>query len=238
MTRNTLKIIACVTMLIDHIGVILFPDILILRLIGRTAMPLFAFFIGEGCIHTRNRKKYFLQLFILGLICQCAYIAESLITKSGNGLYLNILLTFSCSVILCCCLLNFLEAREKNENKKAIISGALFLVLSAMIYLISTLPSKIGIPLTFDYGFGGIILPIFVLFSKDKKGKLLSFSLGLILMVFTLNYSNSLLSLCSFIPLILLFFYNGKNGKTALKWSFYLFYPLHLAILYLISLLI
>lgn len=54
MNRNQLKIIACISMLIDHIGYVLFPDVTVLRLIGRIAMPIFAFFIGEGCLYTKT----------------------------------------------------------------------------------------------------------------------------------------------------------------------------------------
>jgi len=95
LTRNMLKTIACISMLIDHIGYILFPQIAVLRYIGRLAMPIFAFFIGEGCLHTRDRKKYFLRLFSLGMVCQAVYVLEYLIMGSGDPFYLNILLTFS-----------------------------------------------------------------------------------------------------------------------------------------------
>ena len=54
MSRSTLKIIACISMLIDHLGFVMFPHIPIFHLIGRIAMPVFAFFIAEGAIHTRT----------------------------------------------------------------------------------------------------------------------------------------------------------------------------------------
>lgn len=51
MTSNAIKLIACISMLIDHAGVILFPEYPFLRWIGRLAMPLFAFTVAEGlCI--------------------------------------------------------------------------------------------------------------------------------------------------------------------------------------------
>ena len=56
-------------MLVDHIGYILLPEAAFLRYIGRLAMPIFAFFIGEGCLYTRNRKKYFTRIFGLGVVC-------------------------------------------------------------------------------------------------------------------------------------------------------------------------
>ena len=53
-----LKMIAIVTMLIDHVGVVLFPQYFILRLIGRMAFPIFAYTLVEGFIHTRDVSKY------------------------------------------------------------------------------------------------------------------------------------------------------------------------------------
>ena len=58
LSGNQLKIIAMLTMLVDHIGVQLFPECIILRIIGRLSLPIFAYMIAEGCLHTRNRPKY------------------------------------------------------------------------------------------------------------------------------------------------------------------------------------
>ena len=57
-------------MAFDHIGVALFPKVAILRYIGRLAFPIFAFMIAEGAKYTRNKVKYFLMIFIIGVICQ------------------------------------------------------------------------------------------------------------------------------------------------------------------------
>ena len=58
MNRNVLKIIALITMLIDHIGCIFFPNIIVFRVIGRLSYPIFAMFIAEGYYYTKSRKKY------------------------------------------------------------------------------------------------------------------------------------------------------------------------------------
>jgi hypothetical protein len=55
LSGSTIKIIACILMAIDHIGYHLFPNLIILRIIGRLSMPLFAFFIAEGCYYTKNK---------------------------------------------------------------------------------------------------------------------------------------------------------------------------------------
>ena len=64
---SSLKLLACVFMAIDHVGVRLFPHLIILRIIGRLAFPMFAFFIAEGCRYTRNKLRHFLMIFAVGV---------------------------------------------------------------------------------------------------------------------------------------------------------------------------
>ena len=68
MTSFVIKIIAAMTMFIDHMGLMLFPHMDIFRIIGRLAFPIYAYCIAEGFRYTRNRLKYFLQIFILGVL--------------------------------------------------------------------------------------------------------------------------------------------------------------------------
>ncbi len=239
MNRNQLKIIACISMLVDHMGYVLSPEIEIFRIIGRLAMPIFAFFIGEGCLYTKNRMKYFLRVFLLGIICQAVYIIESLITKSGSGFYLNILITFSLSIILCSAFLHFRE-NCKNGGKKFISIAVLVVTLLSLLALEGFCQNSkdiIGTEITIDYGIFGIILPLCASASKNKAHKLFCFSLGLL--IFGLYfYGPGIKLLCALFSLLLLFSYNGKSGKANLKYFFYAFYPCHLALIYLIGLLI
>ena len=91
---STLKILACILMAIDHMGLVLFPNLIIFRIIGRLAFPIFAFFIAEGCRYTRNKTKRFLMLFVIGAAFMVFYYFY-------NGqVYGNIFMTFSVSVLL------------------------------------------------------------------------------------------------------------------------------------------
>ena len=54
LSSNILKIVACISMLLDHIGFIFFPQYIIFRILGRVAFPIFAFMIAEGCYYTKN----------------------------------------------------------------------------------------------------------------------------------------------------------------------------------------
>ena len=91
---NTLKIIAAVSMVIDHIGFIFFPGIQIFRILGRLALPIFSFMIAEGCRYTKNKLKYFLTIFILDAICQIVYFLY------GGDTDMCVLVTFSLSILL------------------------------------------------------------------------------------------------------------------------------------------
>lgn len=212
---NTLKIIAALTMLIDHTGYILFPDIILLRIIGRLSFPIFAFMISEGCAYTRNRLRYFLGIFILALICQIPYFIVE------KELFWGVLFTFSLSIIAIYSLLLF-----KNSKKaiNRILSAFLFIFVTAAIYILNCL-------FEIDYGFWGCMLPVFASIFKDKKHKIMMFSAGLIILSTTLGTIQpySLLS----IPLLLS--YSGKRGKLNMKYFFYIFYPLHLIVLEIIK---
>ena len=84
MSSFVLKLIAAVTMFIDHAGLLLFPDLEFMRILGRLAFPIFAFFIGEGCRYTSSKLKYFLRVSILGILCQAVYIIEYISSKNRD----------------------------------------------------------------------------------------------------------------------------------------------------------
>ncbi|KPU42376.1 TraX protein [Oxobacter pfennigii] len=72
--NDTLKFIAIITMLIDHIGYVFFPNLIFLRIIGRISFPIFAYNMTIGYINTGNLKKYMMRLLGFGVIAQIPYI--------------------------------------------------------------------------------------------------------------------------------------------------------------------
>ena len=215
LTGNALKILAAIFMTIDHIGVMLFPRVLILRIIGRLAMPIYAFMIAEGCKYTRNKKKYFGMVFGLGAVCQLVYYFAS------GDTYLNILLTFSLSIGL---IYSLQAMHQAKSRQRAVLWSVLFCAGFLAVYGLNQI-------LTIDYGFWGVMAPVFVSFAFVRKfphwTSVLLLGFGLILLAADLGgmQSYSLLA----IPLLLL--YSGKRGKANLKYFFYIFYPVHLAVL-------
>ncbi len=220
LSGNALKIIAMLTMLIDHAGLILFGDFLPFRIIGRLAFPIYAYLIAEGCFYTKKKGRHFLEIFVLGVICQAGYyIAE-------GDLYLNVLLTFSLSVPLVYLVLSA-------KKKKAMIS-CLLLALLLTVLLCERLAS-FGV--YFDYGTAGILLPVLISLGNDKKQRLALFAVGLLALSFSVAPSLPYQWFCLF-AILPLFFYNGRRGALKLKRFFYLFYPVHILALYGISLIL
>ncbi len=222
LTNNQLKIIAMLSMLSDHIGKEFFPDLLILQYIGRLALPIFAYMIAEGCLYTRNKKSYLLKIGLLAVGCQSVYFIFE------HSIYQNILVTFSLSVILIFVIRNFLD---KKDFLTLLLMGSAVLVISVIV-LFPYVVKNTGFQI--DYGLFGVLLPVFVYFAKGKAMKLVAATAGLILISFDLGGYQWI----SLFAVALLWLYNGKRGKMNLKYLFYIFYPSHLAIIYVVKMLI
>ena len=218
LTGNQLKLIAMFTMTIDHIGAILLPQYRFLRIIGRLSMPIYAFMIAEGCHYTHDQKAYFLRLFGLAFLCQVVY---GLVDRS---LYQCILVTFSLSVALICTV----ENARKRKTPGSVFAAA---ALLAGVYFVCERLSLFIPGFHVDYGIWGVLLPVIIYFGGRNT---LSFGLGTLLLCLSLGR----LQWWAMLALPLIALYNGQRGKLRLGWMFYLYYPLHLVILYAISFLL
>ena len=229
-----LKIIAAISMCLDHIGYIFFPRVAIFRIIGRIAFPIFAYMIAEGCKHSRHKLRYFLTVFIVGTVCQVVYYIAM------QDIYMNILLTFSLSIVLIYSLQLVKKCFDLDKSLLfMILSGILFMVLVVGVFFLTYY-------VRFDYGFLGAMLPVFVsLFHSVNMSKpylldnklvsVITFSIGLVLMCL---FSHTVYRYFSLISIVFVLLYSGNRGKLKMKYFFYLFYPLHLALLYVIAMLI
>lgn len=221
LTGNQLKLIALITMTIDHIGMMLFPGVRVLRAIGRIAFPIFAFMIAEGCQYTRNRRKYLLSMVSLAAVCQLVYYFAM------GSLYMSVLVTFSLSIGLI-----YLADYAQAGGRFGTVG--LMAAICGLSFLTHVLPDLI--PHTdygIDYGIWGILLPVLVYFGKDKTEKLRNFAVGQVI----LALGSGSLQWFSLATVPLLAMYNGKRGKRKMKYLFYIYYPAHLVVIYLLSLL-
>lgn len=236
MSGNKLKIIACITMLIDHIGFLLFPKVMLLRYIGRISLPLFAFLIAEGCLHTRSKLRYFLSIFSMAIFCQSVYVIEDLMDGRISSLYLNILFTFAFSILICCAYIKWSNAAKSGSLTAFAYLALFFLTLAFSFLCVEKLGKWIDFPITFDYGIAGIILPLFGVIFTDRKRQIPLFALGLLIYNLLLQAETPYIWY-SLLALPFIASYTGKRGTKRLKLFFYLFYPVHFACLYLVDML-
>lgn len=230
-SNNVLKIIACITMLIDHMGVVLFPKITILRIIGRIAFPIFAFLLAEGCYYTRNKIRHLLVISGFAVVMQVVLFLATRMTD------FSIFIHFSIAVLLCL-VIDLIEKFIK--ERKVIVSIAL--ILSFLISVIMLILIDKNTTYFFsNYGLYGIFVPV-VLYIIRKYIKhihvfvsIMVICLSMVLMHF---FTVWMYQLYGMIACVFILLYNGKKGKYNLKYLFYIFYPLHLVILYAIALIL
>lgn len=238
LNRNFIKIIALVTMLIDHVGYVLYGIVpywlyFVLRCIGRISFPLFAYFVAEGFYYTKNKIKYFITILIFALISQLPYS----LLFNGSTTMLNVLFTFLLSVVL-------MFTFDKLWRETFLELKIAFVVIVFAMFTFVSILLPLLFDITFDYGFYGIMLTFaFYVFKFSKTEQIVSFVI--LLIIYTLvNVIGTNITFFSFIsifsifaiPFIILF--NGEKGKLNLKYIFYWFYPIHIAILYIINILI
>ena len=232
-----LKMIAVITMLIDHTAATILERALmqmlaggpiieqnynvflgiyfVMRIIGRMAFPIYCFLLVEGFHYTKSRAKYALRLFLFALISEIPFdmaFNQKIWDFSYNNVFLTLLLG----------LLTIMAAdwvKERFAEKKALKVILMILCMLAGAALAQFV-------LITDYGAFGVIA-IFIMYLMYQRRMA-----GFALMIVPLAVS-SLMEAAAFLMLIPLHFYNGTRGKQC-KYFFYIFYPAHLLILSLI----
>lgn len=235
LSGNVLKIIAMVSMLIDHIGMFFFPNVTVLRIIGRLSFPIFAFMIAEGCRYTRNKLRYFLTIFILAIIVQMVYFFVE------GSLFMCVLVSFSLAIPMVYALQYFKSVLYGDKNRKQICLSLLFIVLSVGATVGICLLVKV------DYGIMGCFLPVIASLlyapsgASDKVksydtiiGRVIILGIGCV----ALGLIKGGVQIFCLLSIPLLMLYSGQRGRWNIKYFFYLFYPLHLVVLEGISLLV
>jgi hypothetical protein len=178
--------------------------------------------IAEGCRHTKNPTKYFLRIFILGLLCQAVYFVVY------GTLYLSTVVSFALSVLAIQCI----DALIASKSKKALFIHILYCAALLLLMLFLVFPpsftDRYGLML--DYGIYPFLIPIVLYYLPTKEWRLIAMIPLLYLLSLNFNWEQ-LLAFCS-IPILLT--YNGKRGKTNLKYFFYIAYPAHLVLIFFV----
>lgn len=217
-----LKLVAIISMLIDHVGGTFFPQYPIFRWIGRLAFPIFCYCLTVGLLYTHDIKKYFGRLILFAVISQPFYALKADPANFWENLTnWNIFLTL---------ILSLLFMWGFTQHKWYGYCTAVLALATLGIW-------------NFDYSFTGVILMLIFYYCRNKPvlgatlycfsylpalwgelGDPLAFIVGGHAVDWTIF---SLLA----VPLI---FYPTHTGIKMNKWFFYAFYPAHLAVIVLV----
>lgn len=243
-TGSTLKLIAIITMFIDHVGAIIVermimrsgvPDVAdgeammafmtehadiymidsILRLIGRLGFPIFCFLLIEGFGYTRNVKKYAGRLFLFALISEIPFDI-GFVGKPIYWGYQNVFFTLLIGLLVMIGFRFIENKREWNKTLRVVIYIAILLAGMALAEFMRT-----------DYGAIGVLTVAVMYLFRYKKT--LASALGCAALT-----ASSMIEITAFFALIPIHLYNGKRGLN-IKWLFYVFYPAHILLLYLVA---
>ncbi|MCW4007570.1 MAG: conjugal transfer protein TraX [Candidatus Bathyarchaeota archaeon] len=213
--RDLLKLIAVVTMAIDHIGDVFYPDWLMLHIIGRLAFPLFAYLVVLGIESTKKSKRYLATLFGFAVISQVPYFLAFEIQPFER---FNILF----SLILGALTIYFFNKRSLWTIVPVLLSiifnveGGIYVVLTvACMKLLKNNP----------------LIGFLALFALNSQFLLIADTqvLSLFAVTLILLHIRGVLKSETFIP-------ESSFAYSFRKYAFYAFYPLHLATLFLIKL--
>lgn len=221
MSAFTLKIIGLITMIFDHIKYVI-PSTynFITKYIGRISFPIFAFLITEGYLHTKSKEKYVFRLFLLAIVSEIPYrllFANTPYTNTIFTLLLGLL-----GIILF----------EYFKNKEKLNKIVKILCIIITFILIIFLGNFINIAYAW---FGLTIIWIFHILKPHKKIMFLAYILTTFLYYINNSSNTYIISmLFTMFSIFIILLYNGKKGAK-IKYFFYIFYPLHIYILYLIN---
>ena len=254
----TLKVIACIVMLLDHLtaGIMLpaikaglYPDSIpfetikliynILRGIGRNAFPIFCFLIVEGFIHTKNRLRYALGLLIFGFISEPFYDVTFLAEKEEFNLNIFKVLSANRDIL----------ADHCNVYFTLFIGLVVIWAIEKSFYLYK----ELQLPIWLSYVFSCCAIATGIVTAELLRTDYHGFGVALIVVLYVLRLASPLnlfagyLSICTlsteylaFTGFLLLLMYNGKRGRALgrMKYVFYIFYPLHIYLIYVIRCLV
>ncbi len=253
MTSTSLKLIALILMLLDHIGQFIPGAPLWLHWVGRISAPVFMFCMAWGFYYTHDRQKYLLRMYLFGVgMAMIALICNNIVADPYAMMTNNIFVT----LLLVAVIVWLIELRKTDKSKGnrylALFAGyqvltTIVCILIAQIVPLMGMMSFVGAitgNLIFNEGsFIFVFLGVLIYFNRtDKKRLILSY--GLFCLAFlglewsldprptALLYNNYQWMMIASLPLMLS--YNGEKGR-GLKYLFYVFYPLHIVVLFFIG---
>ena len=244
MTTFSLKLTAVVLMTLDHIGLYIPAAPAWLRWLGRGAYPLFLFCMVQGYAHTRSRKRYLLRLYLMSLFMTALglFLDARFPTETGYGnhnIFPPLLLTGY--------LISAVEAYQRDRKRGGLLLGAAALVqvfYGLLPFLLPFTRNFSGDVLTGvvpnlavnEFGFEFIALGLAMYFLRDRREALAAVYLVFCIYQFSAEalYGVFPVQWMMVLALPLMLRYNGEKGR-GWKWFFYVYYPAHTCLLFLLA---
>lgn len=227
LTGADLKILAIISMTIDHIAAVLIDPssdlYLCMRAIGRIAFPIFCFLLTEGVSHTKDRLAYLRNLFLFAFISTPFFFV---FPREDGEMNNNVFFTLFFGA-LCICAMEYIKGCI--PDKDSVLLMMLRTFLCSAVFVGCFLSSMF---LHTDYeGVGVFCIVAFYYLPRLLKGKVPEkMSRFLCCLLFCWD----VLQRCALIAFIPITAYEGERGKQS-KWFFYIYYPAHLFVLFLIK---
>lgn len=240
---STIKIVAMLCMLIDHIAAGVYSryigahdlanlnvlkDVnaysvtyLLMRLIGRVAFPIFIFLMIEGFVHTKSKLKYLSRMMLFALVSEIPFDLLFNISR-GDALhgrllefgYQNVYFTLSLGLLAMICMEHVENTLERTQVRTVLLI-AIALLFMFIAWCLKT-----------DYGYVGVLAILVGYIFREQANKL-----QIIVPVCVVLAISNPIELTAFLAVWLVSCYNGERGINV-KWIFYAFYPLHLALIW------
>lgn len=225
LSQEGLKFLACAIMLLDHIGATLIPWGT-LRIIGRLAFPIFCFLLAEGAHYTRNPRNYLLRLGIGAILSELPF--DLALFGSWSWQHQSVMITL---------LLGAMALLAMKRMTQPLLKILVLLLFAFLADFMNT-----------DYGGAGVLMIALFGLTRERKYGWLVQLLGMYLICRWIIPGGTVwfigryvfIEIFAILALIPIWLYSGKKSTSsrAVQWAFYLFYPVHLWILYLISILL
>ena len=215
LSGQALKLIAVLSMTVDHAGAVFFPQALWMRCVGRLAFVLYAFMAAEGYVHTRNLWRYLTRLFVCAILSEVPFdllFCGRVWYSGAQNVFFTLFLGLAGIAGM-----DWMSRRLKED-----------------LWILSLLPVAAACGaatwICSDYRFYGILMiAVFYVCRGQAKARALCISA----IQLAINYIQ-IWGIAALIPISL---YNGKRGwdGVLLKWMFYGFYPVHMLVIFGLS---
>jgi len=217
----SLKCIAIISMTVDHIGALLLSgDVMVIcRAIGRLAFPIFCFLLVEGYTHTRHFARYLLRLGVFALLCEPVYdyaFFRSVPAWQDQNIFVLLFLGLFMLFLLDKAAQFCSEKTWKLIYRKGVTAFLQCAVFALLAGLAVFLRANYGI-------YGMAVIAIFYLLRNSPILRAMAF----IVVVCVTYWQGSWVQFTALLALVPISMYSGKRGFK-LKYSFYVYYPLHL----------